>query len=127
MIASVLPLLCLTTQFFALTASGAAFPRDESHTTTTNATAHVLQYHHMGRGHKIKPGTELRILPVGDSITVGFHSNLDGGDGNGYRLKLKENLSGTSLSPFTLVLESRHSQFPQRIKLSTQATRKSAP
>ena len=96
MIASVLPLLCLTTHLFALTTSAAAFPRDESHSSTTDAAAHVLQYHHIGRGHKIKPGTELRILPVGDSITVGFHSNLDGGDGNGYRLRLKQNLAGMS-------------------------------
>jgi hypothetical protein len=44
-------------------------------------------------GKAIKPGTELRILPVGDSITYGFLSDLDGGDGNGYRLRLREDLS----------------------------------
>lgn len=44
-------------------------------------------------GKAIKPGTELRILPVGDSITYGFPSDLDGGDGNGYRLRLREDLS----------------------------------
>ncbi|KAK1526716.1 hypothetical protein CPAR01_13244 [Colletotrichum paranaense] len=41
----------------------------------------------------IKPGTKLRILGVGDSITVGFLSERDGGDGNGYRLKLQQDLS----------------------------------
>lgn len=44
-------------------------------------------------GKAIKPGTELRILPVGDSITYGFLSDMDGGDGNGYRLRLREDLS----------------------------------
>ncbi|TFA99008.1 hypothetical protein CCMA1212_009253, partial [Trichoderma ghanense] len=44
-------------------------------------------------GKPIKPGTELRILPVGDSITYGFLSDQDGGDGNGYRLRLRQNLS----------------------------------
>ncbi|ETS03411.1 SGNH hydrolase [Trichoderma reesei RUT C-30] len=38
-------------------------------------------------------GTELRILPVGDSITYGFLSDQDGGDGNGYRLQLRQHLS----------------------------------
>lgn len=47
-------------------------------------------------GKAIKPGTELRILPVGDSITCGFLSDLDGGDGNGYRLQLREDLSSKS-------------------------------
>ncbi|UKZ84585.1 uncharacterized protein TrAFT101_000491 [Trichoderma asperellum] len=57
-------------------------------------------------GKAIKPGTELRILPVGDSITYGFLSDMDGGDGNGYRLRLREDLSsdtvvfaGTMTSP----------------------------
>lgn len=44
-------------------------------------------------GEVIKPRTELRILPVGDSITYGFLSDQDGGDGNGYRLRLRETLS----------------------------------
>ncbi|OBR04886.1 GDSL-like Lipase/Acylhydrolase [Colletotrichum higginsianum IMI 349063] len=44
-------------------------------------------------GQAIKPGTTLRILCVGDSITVGFLSDMDGGDGNGYRLKLLDDLS----------------------------------
>ncbi|KAL7816651.1 carbohydrate esterase family 3 protein [Trichoderma gracile] len=44
-------------------------------------------------GKAIKPETELRILPVGDSITYGFLSDQDGGDGNGYRLRLRQHLS----------------------------------
>ena len=44
-------------------------------------------------GKPIKPGTELRILTVGDSITYGFLSDQDGGDGNGYRLRLRQYLS----------------------------------
>ncbi|EQB54719.1 GDSL-like Lipase/Acylhydrolase [Colletotrichum gloeosporioides Cg-14] len=49
-------------------------------------------------GQVIKPGTTLRILGVGDSITVGFLSDLDGGDGNGYRMKLRQNLSNDRVS-----------------------------
>ncbi|KAI5460565.1 SGNH hydrolase-type esterase domain-containing protein [Mariannaea sp. PMI_226] len=44
-------------------------------------------------GTAVKPGTELRILCVGDSITWGSLSDRDGGDGNGYRLQLWEDLS----------------------------------
>ncbi|KAF6821435.1 bkrf1 encodes ebna-1 protein [Colletotrichum musicola] len=44
-------------------------------------------------GRAVKPGTILRILGVGDSITVGFLSDLEGGDGNGYRFSLRQNLS----------------------------------
>ncbi|MCJ1470335.1 hypothetical protein MMC07_008980 [Pseudocyphellaria aurata] len=41
----------------------------------------------------VAPGIELRILPLGASITYGVGSS----DGNGYRLALAENLSGTKL------------------------------
>ena len=44
-------------------------------------------------GTDVDPGTELRILPLGDSITYGFQST----DGNGYRLRLQEDLSGSKL------------------------------
>ncbi|KAH6892569.1 carbohydrate esterase family 3 protein [Thelonectria olida] len=44
-------------------------------------------------GTPVKPGTELRILPLGDSITQGWLSDEDGGDGNGYRLQLRQDLS----------------------------------
>lgn len=41
-------------------------------------------------GQAIAPGIELRILPLGDSITYGWLS----GDGNGYRLELLKRLNG---------------------------------
>lgn len=41
-------------------------------------------------GALVKEGVELRILPVGDSITVGFESSQL----NGYRLELQDKLSG---------------------------------
>ncbi|KAK2010708.1 GDSL-like Lipase/Acylhydrolase [Colletotrichum eremochloae] len=52
-----------------------------------------LSFKHTKPGQAIKPGTTLRILGVGDSITVGYLSDIDGGDGNGYRLKLRDDLS----------------------------------
>ncbi|KAF4777666.1 GDSL-like Lipase/Acylhydrolase [Colletotrichum scovillei] len=52
-----------------------------------------LRFKGVRPGQGIKPGTTLRILGVGDSITVGFLSDIEGGDGNGYRLKLREDLS----------------------------------
>ncbi|OHE91508.1 GDSL-like Lipase/Acylhydrolase [Colletotrichum orchidophilum] len=57
----------------------------ESHAT--------LKFKGIKPGQGIKPGTTLRILGVGDSITLGFLSDIDGGDGNGYRLKLCQDLS----------------------------------
>lgn len=54
----------------------------------------VLQYRETEPGKSVKEGTKLRILPVGDSITVGFLSDRNGGDGNGYRGQLKDDLSG---------------------------------
>ncbi|TLD05009.1 uncharacterized protein PgNI_09260 [Pyricularia grisea] len=53
----------------------------------------VMRYRGTAPGKEVKPGTELRILCAGDSITVGFLSDQNGGDGNGYRLKLKQDLS----------------------------------
>ncbi|KAG8163267.1 hypothetical protein KVR01_006564 [Diaporthe batatas] len=53
----------------------------------------VVRYRGTKPGKAVKPGTELRILCVGDSITVGFLSDQDGGDGNGYRLRLLGDLS----------------------------------
>ena len=41
-------------------------------------------------GVAVKTGTKLRILPVGDSITVGWL----GDDLNGYRKQLRDDLSG---------------------------------
>lgn len=53
----------------------------------------VLAYRHSAPGKEVKPGTELRILCVGDSITVGYLSDRNGGDGNGYRLQMRNDLS----------------------------------
>lgn len=52
--------------------------------------ADSLEYNGTAPGQVIKEGVKLRILPVGDSVTVGFLSS----DDNGYRLKLQENLAG---------------------------------
>ena len=41
----------------------------------------------------VAPGVELRILPLGDSITFGFGDP----DGNGYRLPLLNDLSGSKV------------------------------
>ncbi|KAJ0162197.1 hypothetical protein CTA2_4951 [Colletotrichum tanaceti] len=57
------------------------------------AAADPLEYGSTPAGQVIKDGVKLRILPVGDSITVGFLSS----DGNGYRLKLAENLSANDV------------------------------
>jgi lysophospholipase L1-like esterase len=47
----------------------------------------------------VKTGTKLRILPVGDSITVGWL----GDDHNGYRKQLRDDLSGDFPSNLALV------------------------
>lgn len=41
----------------------------------------------------VAPGIELRIQPLGDSITYGFQSS----DNNGYRLQLLSDLSGSKV------------------------------
>lgn len=56
----------------------------------------TLRYKGTKGGKEVKPGTKLRILGVGDSITVGFLSDRNGGDGNGYRRQLKNDLSSKS-------------------------------
>ncbi|OTA03946.1 hypothetical protein A9Z42_0045000 [Trichoderma parareesei] len=53
----------------------------------------VLHYRNTQPGRRIEAGFELKILGVGDSITAGFLSDLDGGDGNGYQLQLRNDLS----------------------------------
>ncbi|OAA36563.1 lipolytic protein G-D-S-L family [Beauveria brongniartii RCEF 3172] len=52
----------------------------------------VMKFRNTPPGRRIESGVELRILPVGDSITVGFGSEI-GGDGNGYRRQLRDDLS----------------------------------
>jgi hypothetical protein len=54
----------------------------------------ILKYKETEPGKPVKEGTKLRILPVGDSITVGYGSERNGGNGNGYRGQLKNDLSG---------------------------------
>lgn len=53
----------------------------------------VLHYKNTTPGEQVAGGTELRILPVGDSITVGYNSDRNGGDGDGYRRQLRYDLS----------------------------------
>jgi hypothetical protein len=66
----------------------------------SQVVADVLQFKNTTPGQTVKSGTELRILCVGDSITVGFRSDKDGGDGNGYRLQLRDDLYSKSNIPF---------------------------
>ncbi|KAL7930397.1 carbohydrate esterase family 3 protein [Trichoderma chlorosporum] len=57
-----------------------------------------LEYRGTESSKSIKPGTELRILEVGDSITYGVGSYYSrGGGGNGYRLMLQKYLSEDKL------------------------------
>jgi len=58
-----------------------------------------VQYRNTAPGVAVKTGTKLRILPVGDSITVGWL----GDDGNGYRKQLRDDLSGDFPSNLALV------------------------
>lgn len=73
------------------------FPTFSHAATGTAVPTAPLQYGSSPKGEAVKPGTELRILPVGDSITVGWESNNKengvAGDGNGYRLELRNDLS----------------------------------
>jgi hypothetical protein len=48
----------------------------------------VLRYKHTQPSRQVQEDTELRILPIGDSITVGFLSDTHGGDGDGCRRQL---------------------------------------
>ncbi|KAF5025304.1 hypothetical protein F66182_2637 [Fusarium sp. NRRL 66182] len=56
-------------------------------------TYDVLNYTSVSDDEPQILGIPLRILCVGDSITVGWGSDLDGGDGNGYRFSLAEHLA----------------------------------
>jgi hypothetical protein len=58
-----------------------------------------VRYGNTAPGVAVRTGTKLRILPVGDSITVGWL----GDDHNGYRKQLRDNLSGNFLSNLALV------------------------
>jgi hypothetical protein len=58
-------------------------------------TSHRLLWKNTTPGVEIMGSKKLRILSVGDSITAGFPWH---GDGNGYRGKLRENLSSKSIN-----------------------------
>lgn len=64
----------------------------------TPTTGSVLENTNVSPGQAVKPGTELRVLCVGDSITVGYRSDTDGGDGNGYRLEFFNDLSSKTMA-----------------------------
>lgn len=53
----------------------------------------VLNYTKVDSDDSWKLQVPLRILCVGDSITEGWGSDANGGDGNGYRLSLAKHLS----------------------------------
>ena len=79
-------------------------PMDSCPLDPPDDESYVLKYKKTEAGKAVKKGTKLRILPVGDSITVGFPSEKNGGDGNGYRGQLKKDLSGeSSRSELTLL------------------------
>ncbi|KAF5019289.1 hypothetical protein F66182_8707 [Fusarium sp. NRRL 66182] len=65
---------------------------EEGGTCPAPSTNHVLRYKNTAGGKQVQDGTKLRILTVGDSITVGFRGENHGGEG-GYRNQLKEDLS----------------------------------
>ncbi|KAK3312202.1 SGNH hydrolase-type esterase domain-containing protein [Apodospora peruviana] len=46
------------------------------HDVDNNSQVPILSYRSRPPGEPVKPGIELRILPVGDSITVGFSGRL---------------------------------------------------
>ncbi|KAL8887396.1 MAG: hypothetical protein Q9215_005033 [Flavoplaca cf. flavocitrina] len=45
----------------------------------------------------VAAGIELRILPLGDSITYGYQPTDDGNQNNGYRLQLLKDLAGSNV------------------------------
>ncbi|KAF1807844.1 SGNH hydrolase [Eremomyces bilateralis CBS 781.70] len=67
--------------------------RDVELSLNTSVVPLLLERTGITPGQGVKPGTKLRILCVGDSITVGAAS----GDGNGYRLQLRNNLSNDNV------------------------------
>lgn len=83
------------------TSGGQPQPTNTEHTTsstatTTGALKPPLQTTGTEKGNEVKNGTELRILPVGDSITVGYEDPQR----RGYRLELLKDLSGQNLFLF---------------------------
>ncbi|KAH7131681.1 SGNH hydrolase-type esterase domain-containing protein [Dactylonectria estremocensis] len=64
-----------------------------THLTAQTSVAPLLTRTSVSPGKAVKPGTKLRILCVGDSITAGLLSGENGSNGNGYRLQLRDDLS----------------------------------
>jgi lysophospholipase L1-like esterase len=62
--------------------------------TTRQDFQFALNYSSAAPGTPVKPGTKLRILCIGDSITVGVGSS----HGNAWRARLRENLSSKMTS-----------------------------
>lgn len=77
-------------------AAAAVLPDSLGLRTSSAKMDTVMEFRNTLPGRKIESGVELRILPVGDSITVGFGSEI-GGDGDGYRRQLRDDLSGKDL------------------------------
>ena len=71
-------------------ASSTTFRSHSSSANTTAVSIGPLETTGIAPGVAVKTGTELRILPVGDSITVGFEDP----NGDGYRFELLTDLSG---------------------------------
>ncbi|KAL8882685.1 MAG: hypothetical protein Q9198_000355 [Flavoplaca austrocitrina] len=52
---------------------------------------------HPRKRTQVAAGIELRILPLGDSITYGYQPTDDGNQNNGYRLQLLKDLAGSNV------------------------------
>lgn len=81
-----------------LGAAGGRLSDRDAEGTDAALTGAVLNPLPLGRARRdtVGAGTKLCILCVGDSIALGTLSDTDGGDGNGYRLRLRDDLSGES-------------------------------
>lgn len=59
---------------------------------------YLLRFKDTPPGESVASGKRLRILPLGDSITVGYGSESNGGDGDGYRRRLRDDLSDNKVT-----------------------------
>ncbi|KAL8846305.1 MAG: hypothetical protein Q9221_008603 [Calogaya cf. arnoldii] len=66
--------------------------RDQSESWFKHST-----WYQRRRRTEVAAGIELRILPLGDSITNGYQTSDDGNQNNGYRLQLQKNLVGSNI------------------------------
>ncbi|CAG7556830.1 unnamed protein product [Fusarium equiseti] len=83
--------------FISTAQAGDILPRQDTPQIARNISGYtaydVLNYTSTNLDDSPKIEVPLRILCVGDSITEGWGSDSNGGDGNGYRLSLAEHLS----------------------------------